>query len=326
MNRNPIIKKYLKYLPGTEIDGLAFINKSQPELGRKLFTSLHYPAVDKFFENRAIVVPNTSSIDWEWENLPWDEDTIVAPPLDTYNETFLKDIGLECEINKRKCTLEDTVILLQHTRIVPRKKIEVALDFAFGLEKKFREKGMEKCIALLISGHSGDEQVEYKQFLSSYYDKKCKENKGTKVVLIFGEHRILSHRDIIVDKKYYNFYEVPAIIAAHGGMGTYFSEIEGFGNNLLEMVSFGLPAVINKYDVYQSDIEHLGFRFPAIQNTGVSDEVIERAYEILTDNILRNSIVNHNLKVLKRELDHKIIAEKLKPLVIKMFTRILNME
>lgn len=325
-NPNPIIKKYLKYLPGTEIDGLAFINKSQPELARKLFTSLHYPAVDKFFENRAIVVPNTSSIDWEWEDLPWDEDNIVAPPLDTYNETFLKDIGLECEIDKRGCTLEDTVILLQHTRIVPRKKIEVALDFAFGLEKKFKEKGKDKCIALLISGHSGDEQVEYKQFLSSYYDKKCKENKGTRVVLIFGEHRILSHRDIIVDKKYYNFYEVPAIIAAHGGMGTYFSQIEGFGNNLLEMVSFGLPAVINKYDVYQSDIEHLGFRFPAIQNTGVSDEVIERAFEILTDNILRNSIVNHNLQVLKRELDHKIIAEKLKPLVIKMFTRILNME
>ncbi|MBN1950113.1 MAG: hypothetical protein JW801_02865 [Bacteroidales bacterium] len=323
---NPVIKKYLKYLPGTEIDGLAFINKSQPELARKLFTSLHYPKVDKFFENRAIVVPNTSSIDWEWENLPWDKEVLCAPPPDNYNDTFLQDVGLEDEIAKRGCTIENTVILLQHTRIVPRKKIEVALDFAFRLEKKFKVQGHDKCIALLISGHSGDEQVEYKKFLSDYYEQKCEENKGTKVVMIFGENRILSHRDIIVDKKYYNFYEVPAIVASYGGMGTYFSEIEGFGNNLLEMVSFGLPVVINKYDVYQSDIEHLGFKFPAITHTKITDELVDQAYVILTDLFTRNSITRHNLNVLKNELDHKIIAEKLKPLVIKMFTRILNLE
>jgi glycosyltransferase involved in cell wall biosynthesis len=202
----------------------------------------------------------------------------------------------------------------------------VALDFAFQLEKRFLQAGKRKCFALLISGHSGDEQVEYKKFLKNYYSKKCKANKGTKVVLIFGENRILSHRDIIVDKKYYNFYEVPAIVASYGGMGTYFSEIEGFGNNLLEMVSFGLPVVINKYDVYQSDIEHLGFKFPAIENTGVTDALVERAFEILSDYRIRNEMVSHNLKILKKELDHKIIAKKLKPLVIKMFTRILNME
>ncbi|MBN2523302.1 MAG: hypothetical protein JXB24_08490 [Bacteroidales bacterium] len=325
-NPNPVIKKYLKYLPGVEIDGIAFINKTQPELARKLYKSLNYNNVEKFFTNRTIVVPNTSSIDWDWENKNWDNGELIAPPFDNYNDTFLRDIGLINEIEKRNFTIEDTIILLQHTRIVPRKKIEVALDFAIRLEKKFQKNGLRKCVALLISGHSGDEQFEYKKILGEYYKKLLKENPESKLVLIFGEDRILSHRDIIVDKKYYNFYEVPAIVSQYGGIGTYFSEVEGFGNNLLEMVSFGLPVVINKYDVFRSDIEHLGFHFPAIEKCILTDDLIESAFKILTNYHTRNEIVLHNLKVLQQKLDHKIIAELLKPLIIKMFTRILNLD
>ena len=325
-NPNRIIKKYLKYLPGIEIDGIAFINKSQPEIAKKLFKSLNYKPIERFFDNRTIVVPNTSSIDWEWEILPWNGDKLVAPPPDNYNDTFLRDIGLICEIEKRGFTQSDTIFLLQHTRVVPRKRIEVAIDFAFRLEKWFIKENKYKCIALLISGPSGDEQVEYKLSLNEYFNKQLKENPGSNVVMIFGESRILSHRDIIVDKKYYNFYEVPAIIASLGGIGTYFSEIEGFGNNLLEMVTFCLPAVINKYDVYRSDIEDLGFNFPAVENCILNDEVVERAFEILTNFKIRNQMVRHNLSILNEKLGHRIIAERLKPLVIRMFTRILNLE
>jgi len=119
---------------------------------------------------------------------------------------------------------------------------------------------------------------------------------------------------------------VPAIVSQYGGIGTYFSEVEGFGNNLLEMVSFGLPVVINKYDVFRSDIEHLGFHFPAIEKCILTDDLIESAFKILTNYHTRNEIVLHNLKVLQQKLDHKIIAELLKPLIIKMFTRILNLD
>jgi hypothetical protein len=325
-NPNKIIQKYLKYLPGTEIDGIAFINGSQPELARKLFHSLKFAKTEKFFENRAIVVPNTSSIDWNWEEQNWEADKLIAPRRDNYNDTFFRDIGLECEINKRGFELADTVLLLQHTRVVPRKKIEVALDFAFQLEKKYHENNLRKCITLLISGHSGDEQADYKKFLNDYYQIKLKENPSSNVLMIFGEHRILSHRDIIVDKKYYNFYEIPSAVAAHGGIGTYFSDVEGFGNNLLEMVSFGVPVVLNKYDIYKSDIEHLGFKFPSVENCELTDEVVDQGYELLTNFKKRNEVIKHNLEILNEKLAHKIIAEKIKPLIIKMFTRILNLE
>lgn len=325
-NPNPTIKKYLKYLPGTEIDGIAFINKSQPELAKKLFQSLHYPRIEKFFDSRTEVVPNTSSIDWEWENKAWEDNQLVAPNHDNYNDTFFRDIGLECELEKRNFSMEDTVLLLQHTRVVPRKKIEVALDFAFKLEEKFLSENKRKCVVLLISGHSGDEQANYKQFLLDYYQNKIKETTGSNVLMIFGENRILSHRDIIVDKKYYNFYEVPAIVASYGGMGTYFSEVEGFGNNLLEMISFGLPVIINKYDIFKSDIEHLGFKFPSVEDCELTQEALDESYGLLTNYVKRNQYVRHNLNILQEKLDHRIIASKLNPLITKMFTRILNLD
>lgn len=325
-NPNPVIKKYLKYLPGTEIDGIAFINKSQPELAKKLFHSLNYPQVDKFFSTRTEVVPNTSSIDWPWKSKNWEENKLVAPIQDNYNDTFFKDIGLECAVEKCGFTMDETVLLLQHTRVVPRKKIETAIDFAFKLETRYLKDGLKKCIAVLVSGHSGDEQADYKKFLNDYYDQKMLQNPDSKVVLVFGESRILSHRDIIVDKKYYNFYEIPSVVAAHGGMGTYFSEVEGFGNNLLEMISFGLPVIINKYEIYKTDIEHLGFSFPEVENCELSDKSVEESYMLLTDYLKRNANVKHNLEILNEKLDHRIIASKLKPLIRKMFTRILNLE
>ncbi len=323
-NPNPVIQKYLKYLPGTYIDGVAFINNDQPSLAKRLFEQYDSKIKDEFFNERAIVVPNTSDIPWEWDNLPWNDERLIYPPQDNYNDSFFKDIGLEDEVQERGFGLKDTVILLQHTRVVPRKKIELAIDFAFALEERFKKGNKKKCIAILVSGHSGDEQFSYKEYLKEYYTMEKAARPDSNVIIIFGESNILSHRDIIVDKKYYKFAEIPSIIAAHGGLGTYFSEVEGYGNNLLEMISFGLPVVINRYKIYKEDIEELGFKLPYVDDCILTEELVEEGYKILTDLEYRNDIIKHNLQVLREKLDHKIIADKLKPLILKMFTRILS--
>jgi len=323
-NPNTIIDKYLKYLPGTYIDGVAFINRVQPLLARRYFQKYDPDISDEFFEHRAIVVPNTSSIPWDWQNKIWEGNEVVFPEQDNYNDTFLRDIGLICEVEQRGFTLEDTVLLLQHTRVVPRKKIELAIDLAFNLEQRFLRDGKKKCVAIIVSGHSGDEQEDYKKFLNDYFSIRKEEYPEANVVVIFGENFILSHRDIIVDRKYYQFSEIPSVIAAYGGLGTYFSEVEGYGNNLLEMIACGLPSVINKYEVYKTDIEELGFDIPAIEDGILTPEIIEQAYLLLTDCKFRNKVVKHNLEILNQKLGHKIIAEKLEPLIYKMFTRILK--
>ena len=321
-NPSTVIQKYLKYLPGTYVNSIAFINKQQIELGKKVFRQYNKNLnIERFFENRTTVVPNTSDIPWKWEHLTAGSEVPVAPPPDNYNNSLFKDIGLEQEAKSKGFSLDDTVVLLQHTRVVPRKKIELAIDLAFELEKKFKKNGKQKCVALVVSGHSGDEQNAYLNQLYEHYTDKCKADTDSNVLLIFGENHILSHRDIIVDKKYYKFAEIPAVIAAQGGLGTYFSDVEGFGNNLLEMISLGLPAVINKYDIYKEEIEKFGFILPAIDNTGITDELVDQSYRLLTDIKYRNQVVLHNLKVLKENFDHEIITSKLKPIIKSMFMR-----
>ncbi len=321
---NPVIEKYLKYLPGIHVDGIAFINKTQIELGKRWFRNYNGQKLESFFRERAIVVPNTSEITWKWLDQDWNSQKLIHPEQDNYNDSFFQDVGLITELKKREMTMHDAVILLQHTRVVPRKRIEVAIDLAFELEKKYLEKGQHKCVTVLVSGHSGDEQFEYKKYLRNYFKEKLIRKPESNVVLLFGENVILSHRDIIVDKKYYKFAEIPAICAAAGAIGTFFSEVEGYGNNLLEMMSFGLPVVINRYKVYKEEIEQLDFRLPYIDNCELSPNLVDEAYKLLTDNIYRNQLVKHNLEVLNRKLCHDIIAEKLSPLIVNMFTKILQ--
>jgi hypothetical protein len=321
---NPVIQKYLKYLPGTYIDGIVFINKAQVELARRLFKKYNEHLEDTFFRDRAVLIPNTCSIDWNWKEGDWNNSGAVRPPLDSYNKSFLKDIGVTEIIESSGFTIKDTLFLLQHTRVVPRKKIEIAIDFAFELEKRFLKDQRKQCIILLISGHSGDEQYKYKEFLTDYFLIKKEAYPQSNVFLIFGENRILSHRDIIVDKKYYNFYEIPPVIASYGGIGTYFSEVEGFGNNLLEMISAGIPVLINRYEVYKSDIESYGFDLPYIDDAMLTSELIEKAYAIVNDPLMRNKMVRHNLEILDNQLGHKIIGKKLEPLIKNMFTRSLR--
>jgi mannosylglucosylglycerate synthase len=318
---NEVIKKYLKYLPGTYVDGIVFINSTQPILAKRMFSWFDTRRIDEYFAERTVVIPNTHDITWDWKNQNWDGNALICPPQDNYNSSFLADIGLKGTIEAAGYTLNNTIILLQHTRIVPRKKIELAIDLAFALEKKFRAVGERKCIALLISGHSGDEQFKYKEFLTEYYKINKDTNTESAVFMFFGEDRILSHRDIIVDKKYYSFFEIPSVISAHGGIGTYFSQVEGFGNNLLEVLAAGLPLVINKYDVYKTDLEPLGFDFPFVEDNILTPELIEKTYRLVTDIRFRNSLVRHNLGILHEKLGHRIIAESFGPLINNIFTK-----
>jgi hypothetical protein len=320
-NPNKIIRKYLKYLPGNYVDGVVFINTTQPALAKKVFKKYGINKLDEYFRERTVIIPNTHDITWNWKDRDWDGSSLIFPNQDNYNRTFFNDIGLTEMVESSGFRIKDTLILLQHTRIVPRKKIEFAIDLAFELDKRFIQDGQKKCIVLLISGHSGDEQAKYKEFLSDYFSLKKETARESNVFLIFGENHILSHRDIIVDKKYYNFFEIPSVISSYGGIGTYFSEIEGFGNNLLEMLAAGLPVVINKYLVYKSDLEPLGFQLPGIEDNILDNALIEDTYKLATDISYRNQLVKHNLEILSEKLGHKIIAEKLAPLINNIFTK-----
>lgn len=319
-NPNGVTEKFLKYLPGTDTDGIVFINSEQVELGRKYYKSCGREDADRFFKRKTAVIPNTCDIEWDWKSRTYTDTKPVYPPQDDYNRTFFRDIGLIDALEEKGYTLDNTVILLQHTRIVPRKRIDTAIDFAFMMSKKFMAEHNDTCIVLLVSGHSGDEQEAYRQHLDDYFRKKCAETGKKNVVLLFGEHIIYPSREIIVDRKFYKFSDIPSIVASAGGMGTYFSEVEGYGNNLLEMISMALPAVINRYEIYKTDIEPCGFRLPSTDNCELTEELVDECYRLLTDYAERNAGVRHNLDILEQKMSHREIQGKLEKLIKNIFT------
>ncbi len=170
--------------------------------------------------------------------------------MENFNKNFFEDIGLQEELEALGVSLDETLLILQHTRVVARKRIDYAIDFAFLMHERMLKKGQKKATALIISGHSGDEDDAYVNQLRLHFDAKVQQAAHPKgVILLFAEHRIFAEREVIIDKRYYRFRDIPGIIARHGGVGSYFSESEGYGNNLLEMISMGLPVLINRYPV-----------------------------------------------------------------------------
>lgn len=319
-NPNSVIQKFLKYIPGKYINGIVFINSQQEKMARRALKGENFKDLEGFFEKKTITVPNTCEMEWDWQQ-PMDNSKRLAPVIEDFNKTFFKDIGLEDVLMEKNCLIDDAVFLLQHTRIVERKRIDHSIDLAFRLAQKFHNENNPKNIVLLVSGHSGDEFDSYLLFLKKYFEEQKEKfaEIANHVILYFGEHLILSEREVIVEKKYYRFSDIPGILANKMAIGTYFSEVEGYGNNLLEMMSMGLPAVINKYPIYESDIESLGFDLPAIKNGEMPEEFINQCYRLLTDIESRNKTVIHNLNILNEKLHHGIIAEKLKPIFRNIF-------
>ncbi len=318
-NPNDLVRKYLRYLPGTEIDGIVFINNEQQAIAERYYRNFELPK-PSFFEHYTAIIPNTCDIPWNWHDSDV-EDRPIIPPVDAYNHEFFRDIGLARQLKAKNYSIKNTIMLLQHTRVVPRKKIETAIDLAFRLAAKSTP---SRPVALIISGHSGDEQTDYKNFLKRYYLQQCtRQPEGqAEVFLCFAENRVLAYRDVIVDRKFYSFDEVPGIIAAHGGIGVFFSEIEGFGNNLLEMIAGALPVVVNRYPVFNDEIAPLGFDIPGIDDGKLTDNLVDVAWDLLNDQEKRNAHIRHNMGVLEMRLNHGVMAEKLRNLFENIFFRI----
>ncbi len=322
LNPNPVIKKFLNYIPGPYAHGIVFINTAQEALARRVYRQQFNPARDvrRFFSRHTAVIPNTCDIPWTWKHRHTGPEECLAPPLDNFNKHFFEDIGLMDDLAKHDATLDDALLILQHTRVVARKRIDHAIDFAFHMHRRMLKSERKKITVLIISGHSGDEDDAYVHQLQDYFDEQKKAAAdGDGVILLFAEHRIFAEREVIIDKRYYRFRDIPGLIARQGGIGSYFSEIEGYGNNLLEMISMGLPVLINRYPIYKQDIERLGFILPYIENGEFTEAFLQEAEDLVLNLARRKEVVHHNLSVLDRKLNHKVISKKMEKVLHNMF-------
>ncbi len=315
LNASLLIQQYImEGVPGPHVEGIVFINRGQWKIASTYFQQLtnRDPNIVEKLNRSHTVIPNTCDIPNNWTANP--DQRYFSPQLAPYNADFLETMGIEKSLATDGKSLDDCLLFLQHTRVVPRKRIDHAIDFCFAMANRFKDGGKSRKVFLLISGPTGDELSDDVTVLTNHLKMRRSERPDLDVEIIWGEDRIRSKREFVDGVKYYSFEEVPGIIAYYGGMGTYFSDVEGFGNNLLELISLGVPPVVREYPVYLTDISIYGFEIPSTPDGSMTTGLIEGAYKILDDVEYRKAVVKKNAELLANNLGHNKISENLSKL------------
>jgi len=203
------------------------------------------------------------------------------PPVDSYSQDFRDKLGL---------TAQD-IFVLQPTRVIQRKGIEMSIDLVRRLE-------LPKP-ALFISHRSDDEGLAYWHWL-----KREAQVMGVQVQLI--DHMISSQRGNINGHKIYTLGD--AYLQAD--LVTYPSLYEGFGNALLESIYFKKLTVVNRYPVYNADIKPLGFQFVELDGF-VDDRSVEETRRLLADQPTVREIVARNYSLASEHFSFELLERKL---------------
>ncbi|RLF41965.1 MAG: glycosyltransferase family 1 protein, partial [Thermoplasmata archaeon] len=195
-------------------------------------------------------------------------------------ERIRKDTGLE----------ENEILIMQPTRVVPRKMIERSIEIARHLDK-FNP-------VLVVTHPPGDEGDTYRKHIMEYAERMD-------VKIIWIDHLIGSNN---AREKYTleDIYHSADIV-------TYPSSIEGFGNAFLEAIYYKKPIVVNRYSVYVMDIEPRGFNVISFDDF-VTIDVIRKIEKVLTDADDRRRMVEHNYRIAKNFFSYEVLEQKLLPL------------
>lgn len=297
----------LQGVPGHFVEYIIFINSLQFKEAKKYFKKLdeRNPGFYKNVRLNHDVVYNTT-------------DTFInsfrdleGGMFDDRVEQFMNDFKIRELLKKKKIPLTDLFFVLQHTRVVPRKRIDFALRYSYELLKEMKNQGMAKAMYFLVSGHDPDKMrkdlIKLNRELSKQYGIK-------NFFLVFAED--------FYDKTKLTFEEYPKIFAKLGAITTYFSDVEGFGNNLLEVLASGLIPAIYEYPVYKKDIAKFKFKAIDFDKFEVTPDKIKETISFIKNKKKRMDAVNHNLEILKKHLAHSIMASELKQAITSKRTHI----
>ena len=209
-----------------------------------------------------------------------------SAPEEIVNSDFRERIGLA----------PDDIMLLQPTRVVPRKGIEHSIALISQLKNP-------KC-KLVVSHESGDEGLEYRDALTE----------------------LAEHSD--VDLRFVHAHVTPgtepppngasitslAEVYAGADLITYPSLYEGFGNALLEAFYYRKPVLVNRYAIFIADIEPKGFKVITM-NGFLTRSVLEQVRRVIGDEEHRKEMVDYNFELGKAFFSYSVLRRKLRSLI-----------
>ncbi|MCK4386635.1 MAG: glycosyltransferase family 4 protein [Candidatus Pacebacteria bacterium] len=238
---------------------------------------------------------------------------------DRYNAEMLRDFGIK----------DNDIVVLQATRIVRRKGIELAIDFVAELEKMkkrligqtlYNGKQITKKskIVFVLAGYIEASDREYGKALR----KKIKE---AGISAKFVGSRIGRCRAKKDGQKIYSLWDA----YARADLVTFPSIWEGWGNQFIEAVFAKKPVLVFEYPVFKADIKKEGYKVISLGSSLAKNdknglhrvsknkiaEASEEAIKWLTDKNLKKTL-ERNFKIGRKFHNRQIIkdffAQKLK--------------
>ncbi len=210
-----------------------------------------------------------------------------TPPagIDDYNADFRQAIGLS----------DDDWLILQPTRVIARKGIELAIELVARLN--------DPRAKLVITHAAGDEGLGYLRYLQG-----LAADMGVDMRHVSGRIGETRGKTAGGEKIYALWDAYP-----HADLVTYPSVIEGFGNALLETIYFRKPALVNRYAVYAQDIGPKGFQFAEIDGV-VTDEAVATVRGWLEEPAGALPLVAHNYELGRQHYSYEALMEALREL------------
>jgi len=246
----------------------------------------------------ATVVPNV----FDFEQPAWTQDD--------YNADLRTMIGVS----------EDDLVILQATRILDRKGIELAIDMVAQLQQPGRRRTLAGA-ALVGGGRFREDSrivlvcagiVETIGISGGYWPALQARAQRLGVDLLHIGKLVGHSCGRGADgEKIYSLWDT----YAHADLVTYPSQWEGWGNQFIEAVFARLPVVVFEYPVWQTDLAPHGFQvislgdqvkrettdglceLPAGRMASAVDEVVS----VLTNPDRREAMVAHNAEIGRRE-------------------------
>ena len=191
---------------------------------------------------------------------------------------------------------ERGLLIVQPTRVVPRKGIELAIELVGRLE--------DPDAVLLITSPAGDEGLDYLVGLERQAEKAG-------VRLRYAADRFvpddLEGQPIRPAHSLHDAYLAADLI-------TYPSLYEGYGNALLEALFYGVPVLVNRYPVYVADIEPLGLKLIEIDGA-ITDATVAEVKAILASPDRKRAWARHNFEIAQKHLSYRVLRRRLGKLV-----------
>ena len=184
------------------------------------------------------------------------------------------------------------VLLLQPTRVVPRKNVEATLKLAWALA--------DPRIKVVVSHDEGDEGFSYGRFLRQEAERL---GVDLRFVPTAPSAEDADGRPLLADA-----YAAADLVC-------YPSRLEGFGNALLEAFFYRRPVLVNRYPAYARDVAPTGVRCLEIENGEPDSEAVKQAAAWLEDPGRWQEAVNTNYEVGREHFSYRLVRERFLPLL-----------